>query len=103
MSVKVINRENFEAEVLKSEKPVMLDLWASWCGPCKMLAPIVEQISEEHPEITVGKINVDEEQQLADAFGVSAIPMVVLVKGGKVAASSVGYKSKDELVRELLG
>ena len=75
MAVTIINRDNFEEKVLKADKPVILDLWASWCGPCKMLAPVVEELSEAHPEVLVGKVNVDEEPELADRFGVTAIPM----------------------------
>ena len=85
MAVTIINRDNFEEKVLKADKPVILDLWASWCGPCKMLAPVVEELSEAHPEVLVGKVNVDEEPELADRFGVTAIPMLVLVKNGEVA------------------
>ena len=87
MAVTIINRDNFEEKVLKADKPVILDLWASWCGPCKMLAPVVEELSEAHPEVLVGKVNVDEEPELADRFGVTAIPMLVLVKNGEVAKS----------------
>lgn len=83
MAVTIINRDNFEEKVLKADKPVILDLWASWCGPCKMLAPVVEELSEAHPEVLVGKVNVDEEPELADRFGVTAIPMLVLVKNGR--------------------
>ena len=84
MAVTIINRDNFEEKVLKADKPVILDLWASWCGPCKMLAPVVEELSEAHPEVLVGKVNVDEEPELADRFGVTAIPMLVLVKNGTI-------------------
>ena len=97
MSVLVINKENFKEKVLQSEKPVLLDLWATWCGPCKMLSPVVEELAEDHPEITVGKINVDEEPELAQAFQVSSIPMLVLVQDGKVKNVSVGYKRKNQI------
>ncbi len=103
MAVTVVNRDNFEEKVLKSQKPVLLDFWAVWCGPCKMLSPIVDEIGEEHPEIVVGKVNVDEEPELADRFGVTAIPMLVLVKEGKVAKTVVGYRPKEQAVAELLG
>ena len=89
MAVTIINRDNFEEKVLKADKPVILDLWASWCGPCKMLAPVVEELSEAHPEVLVGKVNVDEEPELADRFGVTAIPMLVLVKNGEVASNEL--------------
>ena len=103
MAVTIINRYNFEEKVLKSDKPVILDLWASWCGPCKMLAPVVEELSEAHPEVLVGKVNVDEEPELADRFGVTAIPMLVLVKNGEVAKTAVGYQSRQQLEKALLG
>lgn len=103
MAVTIINRDNFEEKVLKSDKPVILDLWASWCGPCKMLAPVVEELSETHPEVLVGKVNVDEEPELADRFGVTAIPMLVLVKNGEVAKTAVGYQSRQQLEEALLG
>lgn len=103
MAVTIINRDNFEEKVLKSDKPVILDLWASWCGPCKMLAPVVEELSEAHPEVLVGKVNVDEEPELADRFGVTAIPMLVLVKNGEVAKTAVGYQSRQQLEKALLG
>lgn len=103
MAVTIINRDNFEEKVLKSDKPVILDLWASWCGPCKMLAPVVEELSEAHPEVLVGKVNVDEEPELADRFGVTAIPMLVLVKNGEVAKTAVGYQSRQQLEEALLG
>ena len=94
MAVTVITKENFESEVLKSTKPVLLDFWASWCGPCRMLSPIVDEISEENDNIKVGKINVDEQPELAQAFKVMSIPMLAVVKDGKVTNTSVGYKAK---------
>ena len=103
MAVTIINPDNFEEKVLKADKPVILDLWASWCGPCKMLAPVVEELSEAHPEVLVGKVNVDEEPELADRFGVTAIPMLVLVKNGEVAKTAVGYQSRQQLEEALLG
>jgi thioredoxin 1 len=97
MSVTTIHRENFEREVLRADKPVLVDFWATWCGPCKMLSPIVEQLAAEHPEITVGKINVDEQPELADAYNVMGIPMLILFRDGKPAATSVGVKPKAAL------
>ena len=94
MAVTVITKENFESEVLKSTKPVLVDFWASWCGPCRMLSPIVDEISEENDNIKVGKINVDEQPELAQAFKVMSIPMLAVVKDGKVTNTSVGYKAK---------
>ncbi len=97
-----ITSENFDSEVKKSEIPVILDLWASWCGPCRMLAPIISEIADEYAgKVKVGKVNVDEEPELAAAFRVMSIPMVVLIKDGKVASTSVGYKTKDELISAL--
>lgn len=101
MSELVVTENNFESEVLKSDKPVLLDFWATWCGPCRMLAPVMAQIAEEHPEIKVGKVNVDEQPALANAFGVESIPMVVLMKDGKAVRATVGYQPKAQ-IEELL-
>ena len=99
-----INEGNFEDEVVKSELPVMVDFWATWCGPCKMLAPVVAEIAAEREgSLKVGKVNVDENPELAARFGIMSIPAVFLFKSGKVAAQAVGYMSKDELVSKLLG
>lgn len=84
MSVKVITKDNFENEVMHSEKPVLLDFWAAWCGPCKMLSPLVDKYSEEDSSVKVGKVNVDEENELASAFGISSIPALFVVKHNKV-------------------
>lgn len=100
MKMKEINitKDNFESEVLNSDKPVLLDLWASWCGPCRMLAPIVSQIAEEYDgKVKVGKINVDDEMELAQAFNVSSIPMLVVMKDGKVTQTSVGVRPKAQI------
>ena len=101
MAVVQITKDNFKALVEESSKPVLLDFWAVWCGPCKMIAPIVEAISEEREDILVGKVNVDEEMELAAAFGVASIPTVVRVDGGKVTATSVGYRPKADLEKIL--
>ncbi len=97
MSVLTITSENFEAEVLNSDKPVLIDFWASWCGPCRMLSPVVDQIAEEVTTVKVGKINVDDEPDLAKKYGIMSIPTLILIKGGEVAATSVGVKPKAEI------
>ena len=93
----VITQNNFNLEVENSDKPVLIDFWASWCGPCMMMSPVVEQIEEEHPEIKVGKVNVDEEMVLAQKFMVVSIPTLILFKNGKPEITSVGFKGKEEL------
>ena len=98
MSVLTINNQNFEKEVVKSDKPVLLDFWASWCGPCKMLSPIVDEVAEElNGTVKVGKINVDEESDLASRFQIMSIPTLVVIKDGKEVKRSVGVISKDEV------
>ncbi len=101
MSVLNITKENFENEVLKSEKPVLIDFYADWCGPCQMVGPIVHEIAEERDDIKVGKINVDEQPELAAAFRVQSIPMLVVVKDGKITNQSVGAMPKAQIL-ELL-
>lgn len=93
----VLTEENFAQEVLNSDKPVLVDFWASWCGPCQMLAPAITEIADEHSEIKVGKVNVDEQMGLAAQFGVQSIPMVVLFKDGKAVDTSIGFVPKEEL------
>ncbi|MCF0143552.1 MAG: thioredoxin [Firmicutes bacterium] len=97
-----ITTDNFEAEVLGSDKPVLVDFWATWCGPCQMVAPELAAIAEEHPEIKVGKVNVDEEPMLAMKYGVSSIPMMVLFKNGEPAQTLIGARPKNEIV-QLMG
>jgi thioredoxin 1 len=98
MSAMVITKENFENEVLKSEKTVLLDFWASWCGPCRMVSPIVDEIAKEYPEYKVGKVNVDEQPELAAAFEVMSIPSLFVLKDGKVVNTSVGAKPKAQIL-----
>lgn len=94
-----ITKENFEEEVINSKIPVLLDFWASWCGPCKMIAPELEEIADEYDgKVLVGKVNVDEEPELADKFGISSIPTVILFREGKQVTASVGYKKKDYFI-----
>ena len=101
MSALTITKDNFNSEVLNSSKPVLLDFWASWCGPCRMLGPIVEQIAEERGDIKVGKVNVDEQQELAAQYGVMSIPTLVFFKDGKVVNQSVGAKPKQQILAML--
>ncbi len=96
-----LTKNNFEEEVIKSDVPVLVDFWATWCGPCRMVAPIIAEIAEERKDIKVGKINVDEEPALAAKYGIEAIPSVFLFKNGEVAAKSVGYRPKAELLKML--
>ena len=97
MAITTINQENFETKVTQSSAPVLLDFWAAWCGPCTMLSPVVEELSQEHPEISFGKVNVDEAPELAQRSQVSAIPTLILFKDGKPVDMSVGVKPKAEL------
>ena len=98
MSAMNLNQENFYREVMESEKPVLLDFWAPWCGPCRMVVPIIDQIAEEHPELKVGKINVDEETELAQRFRVMSIPALFVLQDGKIINQSVGAKSMDQIL-----
>ncbi len=101
MSVLSVNKSNF-SQIENSEKPVLLDFYADWCGPCRMVSPIVDEIAEENPQILVGKINVDDEPELASRFGVSSIPMLVVMKNGEIVNKSVGARPKAQIL-SLLG
>lgn len=101
MSAINININNFQSEVLNSEKKVLLDFWAPWCGPCRMVVPIVEEIADERPDIKVGKVNVDEEAELASQFGIMSIPTLVVIKNGKIVNQTMGAKPKDEILAML--
>lgn len=101
MSAVDINQNNFQEEVLNSEKPVLLDFWAPWCGPCRMVAPIVEEIAGERSDIKVGKVNVDEQPELAGRFGVMSIPTLVVMKGGKIVRQAMGARPKSQILAML--
>lgn len=102
MSVIIVNKNNFNS-VKASDKPVLLDFYADWCGPCRMVSPLVDEIAEENAQYLVGKINVDEEPELAQAFGVSSIPTLVVKKNGKIAQKSVGARPKSQILAMLEG
>ena len=98
MSAININKNNFQSEVLNSEKKVLLDFWAPWCGPCRMVVPIVEEIADERPDIKVGKINVDEEVELASQFGIMSIPTLVVIEKGKIVNQAMGARPKEAIL-----
>ena len=101
MATRTLTEETLDDAIRSAEKPVLVDFWASWCGPCRMLSPVIDEIAEETPALKVGKVNVDDEPELAAAFGVQSIPTVVIIKDGEIKEISVGYKPKDEII-ELL-
>ena len=101
MSALNINKSNFQDEVVNSDRPVLLDFWAPWCGPCRMVVPIVEEIAGERPEVKVGKVHVDEEQELARQFGVMSIPTLVVMREGKIVRQAVGAQPKPQILAML--
>ena len=101
MSAMKIDKNNFQEEVMNSDKPVLLDFWAPWCGPCQMVGPVIEEIAAERPDIKVGKINVDEEQELAAQFRVMSIPTLVVMKDGQPAARAMGARPKQQILEML--
>ena len=98
MSVQTVTNDNFDNLVLQSEKPVLLDFWAPWCGPCRMVSPIVDEIADERDDLTVGKVNVDEEGELAMRFGVMSIPTLLVFKGGELVDQAVGARPKEDIL-----
>ena len=101
MSAIIINKNNFQNEIMDSEKTVLLDFWAPWCAPCRMVVPIIEEIAGERPDIKVGKINVDEQPELASKFGIMSIPTLVVMKNGKIVQQVSGARPKDAILRML--
>lgn len=98
MSVLHITKENFNAEVVNSDRPVLVDFWATWCGPCRMVGPLVEEIAAEHPEIKVGKINVDEQPELAAQFQIMSMPTLMVVNNGRITQRVVGARPKSQIL-----
>lgn len=103
MSVITVTKSNFESEIKNNPKRVLIDFWASWCGPCMHVSPLVDEVADEHPEFAVGKVNVDDDPELAREFGIVSIPTLVVMEGGKVLRQSVGAVSKDKIVSFLKG
>lgn len=98
MALVHITKDNFNKEVMETEKVVLLDFWATWCGPCQMIAPILNEVAEECPDVTVGKIDVDEEQELAMSFGIESIPTLIVIKNGKAVDKAIGMRAKNQII-----
>lgn len=101
MAIMHITKANFEQEVVNAQQLVLLDFWASWCGPCRMIAPFIDEIADENETVLVGKVNVDEEMELASQFGITSIPTLVVLKGGKVVTTALGYRPKADIMKLL--
>lgn len=102
MGIVILTKDNYDKEVLASDRPVLIDFWATWCGPCRMIAPVVEEIAAERQDtLKVCKVDVDEQGELANVFNIASIPTLVLVENGKVKAISTGYRPKEDLIRKL--
>ena len=101
MSAIIINKNNFQNEIMDSDKPVLLDFWASWCAPCRRVVPIIEEIANERPDIKVGKINVDEQPELASKFGIMSIPTLMVMKNGKIVQQVSGVRPKNAILEML--
>ena len=101
MAVMTVTKENFQEEVMQAGCPVLLDFWATWCGPCRMLSPIVDEVAEERTDVKVGKVNVDEQPELAQAFGIASIPTLLVIRDGRTVNRAVGVRSKEEILQML--